>query len=101
MMEAMASGLPCIASRIRGNVDLLEGMEGGFLCDKGEILSFAEKINLLAENSFMRKEMGKNNLNSIRKFSTEAVTNELKKIYIEEVAENSSMGCVDNKRALK
>lgn len=31
IMEAMASGLPCIASRIRGNVELLENEKGGYL----------------------------------------------------------------------
>ena len=33
VMEAMASGLPCVVSKIRGNTDLLENAEGGFLCD--------------------------------------------------------------------
>ena len=31
LMEAMASGLPCIASRIRGNTDLLNDSNGGIL----------------------------------------------------------------------
>ena len=33
LMEAMASGLPIICSRIRGNVDLIEDRKGGILCD--------------------------------------------------------------------
>lgn len=32
LMEAMASGLLCIASNIRGNCDLLENQEEGYLC---------------------------------------------------------------------
>lgn len=33
LMEAMQSGLPIVASRIRGNVDLIDDGVGGILCD--------------------------------------------------------------------
>lgn len=33
LMEAMLSGLPIVASRIRGNVDLIDDGIGGILCD--------------------------------------------------------------------
>ena len=33
LMEAMQSGLPIVASRIRGNVDLIDDGIGGILCD--------------------------------------------------------------------
>ncbi len=84
MMEAMASGLPCVASRIRGNTDLLENTDGGFLCDTMDIPAYAEKINLLAEDTVMRETMGRNNLITIQKFSTETVTDEIRKIYAAE-----------------
>jgi len=84
IMEAMASGLPCIASRIRGNTDLLENSEGGFLCDPTDISAYAEKINLLAGDAAMREAMGRNNLIAVQKFSTETVTDEIRKIYAAE-----------------
>lgn len=46
-MEAMATGLPCIVSDIRGNVDLIKESEGGFLCDSSDIEKISEKINFL------------------------------------------------------
>jgi glycosyltransferase involved in cell wall biosynthesis len=42
-MEAMACGLPCIVSNIRGNVDLIDDEKGGFLCDLS-VDSFAQNI---------------------------------------------------------
>lgn len=81
MMEAMASGLPCIASRIRGNTDLLEGTEGGFLCETTDSSAYAEKLNILADNADMREAMRRNNLKTIQKFSVETVTDEIKEIY--------------------
>ncbi len=81
MMEAMASGLPCIASKIRGNTDLLEGTEGGFLCETTDASAYAEKLKLLANDKALRETMGKNNLITLRKFSTETVSDELRKVY--------------------
>ncbi len=81
MLEAMASGLPCIASRIRGNTDLLEDTDGGFLCEATDAANYADKLNLLADDSVKRSMMGANNLSAIRKFSIEAVPEETLQIY--------------------
>ncbi len=81
MLEAMASGLPCIASKIRGNTDLLEGVEGGFLCETMDVSNYAEKIMLLKNDKAMREAMGENNRSTVQKFSTKTVREELKKIY--------------------
>ncbi len=84
MMEAMASGLPCIASKIRGNTDLLENTDGGYLCESTDYKDFAEKINVLANDKQMRENAGKSNLITIQKFSTDTVSKEIKEIYSEE-----------------
>ena len=81
MMEAMAAGLPCIASKIRGNTDLLDGTEGGFLCESDDVVAYAEKLKLLANDKALREKMGKNNLTTIQNFSTEIVETEIRKIY--------------------
>lgn len=88
MMEAMASGLPCIASKIRGNTDLLENAEGGYLCDTNDISAYAEKINLLAFDTALREKLGGNNLITIQKFSTGTVTDEIRNIYDAEIRGN-------------
>ena len=85
MMEAMASGLPCVASRIRGNTDLLENTEGGFLCDPHDASDFGEKINILAINNELREKMGSANRKAIQKFSTENVVQEMQNIYAAEL----------------
>ena len=87
MMEAMASGLPCIASRIRGNTDLLENAEGGYLCDINDVSEYAEKLNLLACDADLRQKMGKNNLFTIQKFSIGTVTDAIRDIYEAEFGE--------------
>ncbi len=84
MMEAMASGLPCIASRIRGNTDLLDGTDGGYLCAVTDAQDYADKLNILANDANARSTMGKNNAQTVKKFSIETVTEQLTKIYQEE-----------------
>lgn len=84
-MEAMASGLPCIVSRIRGNTDLLEEANGGYLCDPNDSAAFAEKIRLLAADAGLRAQMGENNLLAVQKFSTETVIREIRRIYDREI----------------
>ena len=84
MMEAMASGLPCIASKIRGNTDLLENTDGGYLCESTDYKDFAEKINIFANDKNLRENAGKSNLITIQKFSTDTVSKDLKEIYSEE-----------------
>lgn len=87
MMEAMASGLPCIASRIRGNTDLLENTQGGYLCDMNDVAAYAEKLNILAADHELRDEMGRNNLLTIQKYSTGTVVEEIRKIYKENMTD--------------
>jgi glycosyltransferase involved in cell wall biosynthesis len=84
MMEAMASGLPCVVSRIRGNTDLLENSGGGYLCGINDIPTYAKKVNLLAGDTDLRQQMGKNNLRAIQNFSTERAITAIKNVYLEE-----------------
>lgn len=84
MMEAMASGLACVVSDIRGNRDLMAETKGrgGYLCSlDGQ--DFADRIKLVASDSNLREEMKKANLEGIRAFGTEEVKNYIKDIYSE------------------
>lgn len=88
MMEAMATGLPCIASNIRGNVDLIRDSKGGFLCDSSDVKKISEKINYLADNKNLRKKMGNYNLKEIRDYDILFVENEIRDIYSEVLEKN-------------
>jgi glycosyltransferase involved in cell wall biosynthesis len=90
VMESMASGLPCVISRIRGNVDLIEDGVNGFLCDPRNALEFAEKIALLANNAELREKMGRTNRMVIQQFSTDIVIQKMQDIYAAELLGSSS-----------
>lgn len=81
LMESMAMELPCVASRIRGNTDLIENDKGGYLCNAQSAEEFADAIMKLLENHEKCEEMGAYNRKVIEKFSAENVVKELEKIY--------------------
>lgn len=82
VMEAMASGLPCIASRIRGNVDLLENEKGGYLICPNDEDAFSEKVYLLANSPEIRVKMSKVNTERSKKFDVYKIEREMQEIYI-------------------
>ena len=87
LMEAMATGLPCIASKIRGNVDLIEDGVGGYLVDPDDVDEIAIAINKIAQDVILRTKMGEINLKNVKVCSIENIKRQMKKIY-EEVLTN-------------
>ena len=81
LMEAMASGLPCVVSRIRGNVDLIDDCIGGYLCSPREIQEFSYSLNNLINNKNKRKDFGTYNIIKIQKFDKMLVLDEMRNIY--------------------
>ena len=62
LMEAMQSGLPIAASRIRGNVDLLEEGAGGILCNPrrpGEFAVALERLRRMDTDAMVRRNREK------------------------------------------
>lgn len=85
LMEAMASGLPCVASRIRGNTDLIEGTRCGFLCSNVDEYTVA--INKVTDSLTVREEMGKSSLQRIKQFEMQVVIDNLVDLYSKEFVE--------------
>lgn len=88
MMEAMACGLPCIASKIRGNVDLLDEGKGGYLREASNSEEMAHCLRCLVEDSNLRKKMSKHNLKTIKRFDVKVVKKEIEQIYKEVLGED-------------
>ncbi len=83
IMEAMASGLPCIVSKIRGNVDLIEDGIGGYLCDAKDVQSLAASITKLAADSELRRKFAAANLERVRSLDVGFTTTRMREIYQE------------------
>lgn len=58
ILEAMAAGVPVVATRVGGVPEVIEDGLHGFLAEPGNAASLAEKLNLLAADSSARRSMG-------------------------------------------
>ncbi|MCI8392201.1 MAG: glycosyltransferase family 4 protein [Roseburia sp.] len=82
LMEAMASGLPCICGNIRGNKDLIKEDLGGYLFSPSDEDELAEKLMKLLNNG-QSKKMGLRNRRTIKDYSRKKVMNNMRIIYEE------------------
>ncbi len=80
LMEAMACGLPVIASRIRGNTDLIDEGKGGYLVDPRDTDAMAQAIERMVANPDALS-MGQYNMEKVKDFDLETVKEEMKRIY--------------------
>jgi glycosyltransferase involved in cell wall biosynthesis len=68
--EAMASGLPVVATDCSSIPELVEHGKGGFLCPSGSVADFARAIDTLAAAPALRRQMGElNRARAEREFS--------------------------------
>ena len=80
LMEAMACGLPCIVSKIRGNVDLISDSVGGYLFDVHDEIKLCDLIKKM-DRSFENCEMGETNMTVIKKYDIKCVRNIMRQEY--------------------
>jgi len=80
--EAMACGLPVVASNCSAVPELVDDGKGGFLCPVGDVGAFAEKINLLAHNPDLRRQMGEYNRAKVETmFTLERMVSEYRELF--------------------
>ncbi|WP_160173145.1 glycosyltransferase [Streptococcus equinus] len=69
LMQAMAAGLPVVASRIRGNVDCIIDGKGGITVSPTDIDEMSNAISLLRHNNSIRSDFGNFNVEKVKEFS--------------------------------
>jgi len=81
LMEAMAVGLPVIASRIRGNTDLIRDGVEGRLVEPMDIEGYARAMTEIIHQPQKAQEYGINAKKRMRRFNIECVHTKMKEIY--------------------
>ena len=79
LMEAMASGLPCLAGRIRGNVDLIE--DQNCLFDPASIEETRKAVEGMIAGD--KEKSGRNNLKIIKSFDVRSVEKLVTEVYLD------------------
>lgn len=80
LMEAMAAGLPCIASRIRGNVDLLP--DSRYLFEASDEVALCQLMCDIVDGVQVRQECTRNK-KTLEQYDVRNVSEQMKNIYTE------------------
>jgi len=89
LFEAMAAGLPIVASPVNGIPFEMKNKENGFLVEYGDNKKFEEKIIQLLKDSKLRKNIIKNNLKKAKNYKWDIINKKTLEIY-EKAKEKSS-----------
>jgi glycosyltransferase involved in cell wall biosynthesis len=81
ILEAMASGLPVVATKVSCLTEIVKEGKNCFLVEPANPEQLAEKILLLLKNDGTRAMMSANNKESVKQYSWESVISQLEKIY--------------------
>lgn len=84
VMEAMAVGLPVIATRIRGSQDIIKENVNGMLLSPNDCKGFVNAINKLTDSTEIRKNIEKENIKEAKNFDLPVILKQYKKIYFNE-----------------
>jgi len=84
LLEAMACGLPCVVTRIGGNVDIITDRVNGLLVEPGNSLQLAQAILYLLENPELAGRLGTNARQTVMEnFSIDLIVNRYIGLYHE------------------
>ncbi len=82
VLEAMSSSLPVVASRISGNVDLVDNGVNGFLFRSGDVGEMSESLAQLIRDKSVRQRMGESGRSKMEEFySTTSVSSKFVELY--------------------
>src|SRR5699024_3130419 len=88
VMEAMACGLPVVASDNRGHRELIQNGKNGWVLPDYKPDLFADKVKQLLDNDVLRKQFGKESRRRIQtKYSLNKVMQKKEMMYGEYMAE--------------
>ena len=82
IVEAMASELPIIASKVDAIPEIVRDGIDGYLLEANDLVGFVDKMKLLATNKDLRQSLGKNSKKRAEKFSLDEMVNNYEKIYL-------------------
>ena len=91
LLEAMAAGLPIVATRVGGVPDLIKDHVHGFLAEPQSPSDIAQKVITLLEDDELRAKIASENQREAEKYDWDAVVAQLERAY--SAALTNGFGC--------
>lgn len=90
LMEAMAAGLPCVASRVRGSSDLLADGRGGALCPTTDVAGLADGLRTILGDTALAAAMGAHNRETVAAYALPEVRAHMAALYNAQLAKGEA-----------
>jgi len=81
--QAMAAGLPVVATRVGGIPDAVVDGENGFLVEAGDVEALGDRLVRLAEDPALREDMGARGLARVEEFAVRTMVRRTESLYDE------------------
>lgn len=82
LLEAMAAGLPIVATKVGGLSEIVTEGENGFLVEPRNSQQLAEKILFLLENEDMRRHLSSNSIEKAKHYDWSSIVTSLEEVYL-------------------
>ena len=82
LFEAMACGLPIVASPVNGIPYEFDEGTNVFLVDNKDLVGFANKIEKLLNNDKLREEISQNNIEKSRAYDWDLIHHKIMEVYL-------------------
>ena len=79
--EAMATGMPVIATKVGGVPDVVENGKDGFLCEFGDTLSMAKNVEQLLTNSLLWQSFSHHAQQTSTKYNWDRIAEQICNLY--------------------
>ncbi|KKL52569.1 hypothetical protein LCGC14_2284170, partial [marine sediment metagenome] len=86
-VEAMACGVPVVASRVGGLLETVRHGETGYLVSQRCPEPFAERLELLLDNELLRRSLGRMARSAVERFRWAEVASQVEDVYHELVSQ--------------
>lgn len=81
IIEAMATGLPVVCANTRGQRDLIENENNGFVFELNDSKGFCDAILKLWKNKLLREQMSAYSLEHVKTYSLEKAIKNMERLY--------------------
>ena len=79
--QAMAAGIPIVATDVDGIPEVVHDGKNGFLCRPGDIESIAQKLQHILQHSEIAEKMGQEGQNSVAEFDCDLMVRQQEELY--------------------
>lgn len=90
IMEAMAAGLPAVASDVKGHTDLITEGETGLLFPYDDENAFTAAVRRLITDSALRAQMGRTGQQQVQRYRLDAVLPRVMELYLSAAKETNT-----------